>query len=143
MCADPNSRKEDTLALLAEETSVSLPALQEAERCRLEACAKIKSDPQRYAGLVGQPSGWCVVTEKGFWKRSFHGVSEQNLLRDRLEHGHKVILTVGIVADPRVSITAENHVAEIKVEDSCKMPFDKLAVLTAQAKIHATSKIFR
>lgn len=120
-----------------------MSVLQEAERCRREACAKIKSDPQRYAGLVGQPSGWCVVTEKGFWKRSFHGQHEQNLLRDRIESGHKVVLTVGVVADPRVSMTAENHVAEVSVGESCKLPFDKLAVLTAQAKIHVTSTLIR
>ena len=126
-----------------EEVSAAFAALQEAERCRREACAKINSDPQRYAELVGQPSGWCVVTEKGFWKRSFHGQHEQSLLRDRIEHGHKVVLTVGIVADPRVSIKADNHVAEVKVDESCKMPFDKLAILTAQAKIHATSTFFR
>ena len=133
-----------TLAIQTEEVvSTAFSALHEAERCRREACAKINSDPQRYAGLVGQPSGWCVVTEKGFWKRSFHGAHEQSLLRDRLEHGHKVVLTVGIVADPRVSITSDNHVAEVTVGDACKLPFDKLAVLTAQAKMHATSTFFR
>lgn len=123
--------------------STTFAAFEEAERCRRDACARIKQDPQRYAGLVGQPSGWCVVTEKGFWKRSFHGLHEKELLRDRIESGHKVVLTVGVVADPRVSMTADNHVAEVKVEESCKLPFDKLAVLTAQAKIHATSSFFR
>ncbi|KAA6463169.1 hypothetical protein DYQ86_07540 [Acidobacteria bacterium AB60] len=131
------------LGIEKEEVSVAMDALQEAERCRREACAKINKDPQRYAGLIGQPSGWCVVTEKGFWKRSFHGAHEQNLLRDRIASGHKVVLTVGVVADPRVSITADNHVAEVRVADSCKLPFEKLAVLTAQAKMHATSTFFR
>jgi hypothetical protein len=147
MSACARSREEDTLAMLEihteKEDSAAFAALQEAERCRKEACAKIRQDPKRYAELAGQPSGWCVVTEKGFWKRSFHGPHEQSLLRDRIEHGHKVILTVGIVADPRVSITPDNHVAEIKVDESCKMPFDKLAILTAQAKIHATSTFIR
>ena len=91
-----------------------MSTVHEAERCRREACAKIKNDPQRYAGLVGQPSGWCVVTEKGFWKRSFHGPHEQHLLRDRIESGHKVVLTVGIVANPRLPMTADNHVAEVE-----------------------------
>jgi hypothetical protein len=129
--------------LIHDEIKTATDVLQEAERCRSEACAKIKSDPQRYAGLVGQPSGWCVVTEKGFWKRSFHGPHEQSLLRDRIESGHKVILTVGVVADPRVSMTADNHVAEVSVGDACKLPFDKIAILTAQAKMHATSALFR
>ena len=129
--------------LIHDGISTATDVLQEAERCRREACDKIKKDPQKYAGLVGQPSGWCVVTEKGFWKRSFHGPQEQNLLRDRIESGHKVVLTVGIVANPRESMTPDNHVAEVSVGDACKLPFDKVAVLTAQAKMHATSALFR
>jgi hypothetical protein len=117
-------------------------AVKEAERCRREASEMITKDPSRYASLVGQPSGWCVVTEKGFWKRSFHGHNEESLLRDRIQHGHKVILTVGIVADPRVSVTAQNHVATVSVSDECKLPGEKLAVITAQAKLHAASAMF-
>ena len=40
-------------------------AVKEAERCRLEAYEMITKNPERYASLKGQPSGWCVVTEKG------------------------------------------------------------------------------
>ena len=118
-------------------------AVKEAERCRLEAYEMITKNPERYASLKGQPSGWCVVTEKGFWKRSFHGHNEESLLRDRIQKGHKVILTVGIVADPRVSVTAQNHVAAVKVSDECKLPGEKLAVITAHAKLHAASAMFR
>jgi preprotein translocase subunit YajC len=144
ICAHPRPRTEETLATQTVElVPTTFAALDEAERCRREACAKINKDPQRFAELVGQPSGWCVVTEKGFWKRSFHGPHERDLLRERLESGHKVVLTVGIVADPRVSMTSDNHVAEVRVEESCKLPFDKLAVITAQAKIHATSSFYR
>jgi hypothetical protein len=117
-------------------------AVREAERCRREAYEMITKDPNRYASLVGQPSGWCVVTEKGFWKRSFHGHNEENLLRDRIENGHKVILTVGIVADPRVSVNAQNHVATVSVSEDCKLPEEKLAVITAHAKLHAASAMF-
>jgi hypothetical protein len=118
-------------------------AVREAERCRREAHEMITKNPDRYASLVGQPSGWCVVTEKGFWKRSFHGHHEASLLRDRIQSGHKVILTVGIVADPRVSVTAQNHVAAIRVSEGCKLPEEKLAVITAHAKLHAASAMFR
>lgn len=118
-------------------------AVREAERCRREAYETINNNPDRYASLVGQPSGWCVVTEKGFWTRSFHGHHEEGLLRDRIQNGHKVILTVGIVADPRVSVTAENHVAAVRVSDQCKLPGEKLAVVTAHAKLHAASAMFR
>jgi len=113
-----------------EEVSVAFTAIQVAERCRLEAYAMVTNDSQRYSTLIGQPSGWCVVTEKGFWKMSFHGQHEQSLLRDRLQNGQKVILTVGIVADPRVSLMPDNHAAE------------KLAIVTAHAKMHATSWIY-
>jgi hypothetical protein len=126
-----------------EEVSVALAAVKEAERCRREASAMISKDPVRFADLVGQPSGWCVVTENGFWSRSFHSRHEESLLRERLEHGHKVILTVGIVADPRVSVTPQNHVAAVHVDDSCKLPSEKLAVITAHAKIHAASARYR
>ncbi len=126
-----------------EEVSASLAAVNEAERCRLEANAMIKQEPDRYAALAGQPSGWCVVTEKGFWKRAFHAHNEESLLRERLEKGHKVILTLGIVADPRVSVTPQNHVATVRVDGSCKLPMEKLAVITAHAKIHATTAMYR
>ncbi len=118
-------------------------AVKEAERCRLEASEMITKNPECYASLKGQPSGWCVVTEKGFWKRSFHGHNEESLLRDRIQNGHRVILTVGIVADPRVSVTAQNHVAAVKVSEECKLPGEKLAVITANAKLHAASAMFR
>ena len=126
-----------------EEVSVALAAVKEAERCRREACALITKDPDRYAALAGQPSGWCVVTEKGFWKRSFHSQHEESLLRQRLEHGHNVILTLGIVADPRVPVTSQNHVAAVHVDESCKLSAEKLAVITAHAKIHAASAMYR
>ena len=103
----------------------------------------IKQEPERYAALAGQPSGWCVVTEKGFWKRAFHAHNEESLLRERLEKGHKVILTLGIVADPRVSVTPQNHVATVRVNESCKLSREKLAVITAHAKIHAATAMYR
>jgi hypothetical protein len=117
-------------------------ALEEAERCCRRACAKVIKDQRQYADLIGQPSGWCVVTEKGPWKRSFHARHELDILRDHIESGHKVVLTVGIIANPQVPMTSNSHVSEVKVEDSYKLPFGKLVVITAQAKIHATSRMF-
>lgn len=38
-------------------------------------------------------------------------------------------------------MTSDNHVAEVKVEESCKMQSDKLIELTAQAKVHAVSRL--
>lgn len=54
-----------------------------------------------------------------------------------------MILTLGIIADPKVSVTAENHVAAVKVNEECKLPWDKLAMITAKAKIHAASSMYR
>jgi preprotein translocase subunit YajC len=134
-------RMEDGLAI-QEEVSAAMAAIQEAERCRREAHEIITRDPQRFGALASQPSGWCVVTE-GFWKRAFHAPHEQSDLRERLEKGHKVILTLGIIADPKVSVTAENHVAAVKVNENCKLPWEKLAMITARAKIHAASSLIR
>lgn len=125
-----------------DEVSVALAAVKEAERCRREANELIKTNPDRYAALAGQPSGWCVVTE-GFWKRSFHAHNEASQLQERLEKGHKVILTLGIVADPRVSVTPQNHAATVRVGEACKLPEEKLALLTAQAKLYAASAMYR
>ena len=69
-----------------------------AERCRREAQATIEKEPDRYAELSGQPSGWCVVTQSGFWSRKYHDRFEESRLRECIERGEKVFLAVGIVA---------------------------------------------
>ena len=127
---------------IKDEVPAAVAAVKDAERCRREANDLIKTNPDRYAALAGQPSGWCVVTE-GFWKRSFHAHNEAGQLQQRLEKGHKVILTLGIVADPRVSVTPQNHAAAVQVGVACKLPEEKLAVLTAQAKLYAASAMYR
>jgi len=47
-------------------------AVAEAERCRFEAQNRVKQNPVKYAELERQPSGWCVVTQKGLWSRVYH-----------------------------------------------------------------------
>ena len=69
-----------------------------AEECRLEAQATIEKEPDRYAELSGEPSGWCVVTQSGFWSRKYHDRFEESRLRECIEQGDKVVLTVGVVA---------------------------------------------
>ena len=90
---------------------------------------------------MGQPSGWCVVTEKGTSEWSFHARHELDLLRDHLKSGHKVVLAVGIVANPWLPMTSINHVSEVRVEASCKLPPEKVLALTGQAKVHAISRM--
>lgn len=46
------------------EIPVSDNAIAEAERCRREAQSLVGKDA-RYSELSGQPSAWCVVTQKG------------------------------------------------------------------------------
>lgn len=128
-----------TLAFPKEVPTATFPALKEAELCRRKACARVIRDQKRYGHLMGQPSEWCVVTENGLAKPSFHARYERDLLRDRLERGHRVVLTLGIIAESRVSLTPDNHVAEVKVEDPCNVPSDQLTELTEQAKVHALS----
>jgi hypothetical protein len=112
-------------------------AVEEAERCRLEAREALAKDPNRYIELSGRPSGWCVVTQKGFWSRKYHDRFEEACLRDCIEHGHKVILTVGLVAKPDSPLTINNHVASVVVSKPGKISPDKLSMLTVRAKIHA------
>src|SRR5258706_13942623 len=53
----PCARAEGTLITLAiqtEETSIKVLALEEAERCRRRACAKVIKDQRQYADLMGQ-----------------------------------------------------------------------------------------
>ena len=109
-----------------------------AERCRLEAQATIEKEPNRYAELSGQPSGWCVVTRSGFWSRKYHDRFEESRLRECIERGEKVLLTVGIVAKRDVPLNAGNHVASVTVCEAGKLSEDKLALITTRAKIHAT-----
>ena len=116
-------------------------AVAEAERCRLEARASLEKDPVRFAELSSQPSGWCVVTQKGFWSRKYHDRLEESRLRECIERGHKVILTVGLVAKPEAPMNSGNHVAAVTVSEPAKLPDDKLAMITVRAKIHAASAL--
>lgn len=109
-----------------------------AERCRLEAKATIDKEPNRYAELSGQPSGWCVVTRSGFWSRKYHDRFEESRLRECIERGEKVVLAVGIVAKPDSPLNSSNHVASVTVCEPGKLSEDKLALITTRAKIHAT-----
>jgi hypothetical protein len=118
-------------------------AIKEAESCRLEAKSAIKNNPDRYAALRDQPSGWCVVTQKGFWSRAYHDGYSQEQLRDHLDRGHKVLLTVGIVAKPDAPLNKDTHVAAVKVAEPLKAREDKLQLITVRAKLHAARALFK
>jgi hypothetical protein len=118
-------------------------AIAEAERCRLEALATISNHPDRYAALKDQPSGWCVVTQKGFWPCVYHDGYRQDQLRDHLDRGHKVLMTVGIVAKPDSPLNANTHVAAVAIANAHKLPEQKLQFITVRAKLHAANALFK
>lgn len=120
-----------------ETTSLANAAVERAERCRLEALEAIANDPNRFADLAGQPSGWCVVTQKGFWSRKYHDRLEEPRLRECIEKGHKVILTVGLVAKADSPLNVNNYVASVAVSEPGKIASDNLAMITVRAKLHA------
>ena len=92
------------------EISVIDNVIAEAERCRREAISVVGNDA-RYSELIGQPSSWCIVTEKGLWSRTFHTVLEKDRLEDCLAKGHRVVLTVGLVGHPNIPLHASKYVS--------------------------------
>ena len=115
-------------------------AVAEAERCRVEAQNRVKQNPGKFADLKQQPSGWCVVTQKGLWSRVYHNGYGEARLRESIDRGHKVLLTVGIVAKPDSS-QADTHVASVKVADSGKLIEYKLHLVSVRAKLHAAQAL--
>jgi hypothetical protein len=130
--------KEHTMKHIDDVIALANTTVAKAEECRLEAQATIEKEPDRYAELSGQPSGWCVVTQSGFWSRKYHDRFEESRLRECIERGDKVVLSVGIVAKRDTPLNSSNHVATVTVSEPCKLSEDKLASITTRAKIHAT-----
>jgi hypothetical protein len=116
-------------------------AVEEAERCRVEARNRVKQNPGKYANLEGQPSGWCVVTQKGFWSRVYHNGYGEVRLKEYIDRGHKVLLTVGIVAKPDAPLKPDTHVASVKVADTEKLSEYKLHLVAVRAKLHAAQAL--
>ncbi len=125
------------MSMKNEVVSPTVDVLKEAETCRLQAQALIKEKPNQFSDLAGKPSGWCVVTKKGFFGASFHVHREAGLLQEAVKKGGNVLLTVGIVANPAIPLNANNHAAVVKVSESCKLDELKLSLLTSQAKLKA------
>lgn len=111
-------------------------ALAEAERCRQDARATVEHNPD-HAALKDKPSGWCVVTQRGFWSRVYLNVYGAEKLRDLLDRGHRVLLTVGIVATPDAPLSTETHVASVRIAEPCKFSAYKLHLISTRAKLHA------
>lgn len=112
-------------------------AVAEAERCRVEAKTTVKENPGKYGDLGEQPSGWCVVTQKGLWTRVYHNGYGGDRLKECLDRGHKVLLTVGLVAKPDSLLTANTHVASVRVSNSKSLSEYTLQLISVRAKLHA------
>ena len=111
-----------------------------AEQCRREALSMVSKD-SRYSELVGQPSGWCVVTEKGLWSRAFHTVLERDQLNECIEKGHRVVFTVGLVSQPGVPLHATRYASVVAVSEAQKYSEDKIADIAVRAKLRAASSL--
>ena len=112
-------------------------AIAEAERCKKEAKAAIKQNPEKYAQLKDQPAGWCVVTRKGLWTRVYHNLYGEPKLKEVLDHGHEVLLAVGIVAKPDSPLNPESHVASVHLVNPGGLSEYKLELIAVRAKLHA------
>lgn len=116
--------------------------LAEAERCRREARAKVENNSLLYSELLSQPSGWCAVTERRTWLRQFHAMKDEDRLRERIERGHKVVLTVGLVANPNSPLSASNHVAIISIVEPRTHNSETLANIGVRAKRCAATALY-
>lgn len=120
--------------------SATNDVIGEAERCRREALSLVGKDP-RYSDLNGQPASWCVVTEKGLWSRAFHTALEKDRLQECLEKGHRVILAVGLVAQPGVPLHSSRYASVVGIADRSKYSEDKLGDIAVRAKLRAASAL--
>jgi hypothetical protein len=118
-------------------------AVAEAERCRVEAQAAIEKNPDKFEALKQQPSGWCVVTQRGFWSRIYHNGYGEARLKESIDRGHKVLLTVGIVAKPDSPLKPDTHVASVRVADPGKLSDYKLHLVSVRAKLHAAQALIK
>ena len=116
-------------------------AVAEAQRCRMEAKTTVKENPDKYGGLSEQPSGWCVVTQKGLWSRIYHNGYGESRLKECLDRGHRVLVTVGLVAKPDSPLTADTHVASVRVADPERLSDYKLQLVSVRAKLHAAQAL--
>jgi hypothetical protein len=69
---------------------------------------------------------------------------DEDRLRERIEHGHTVVLTVGLVATPGIGVlTPKNHTAVVSIAEPRRYSEDKLAILTTRAKVHAAASLYQ
>jgi hypothetical protein len=137
-CLDKLGSKEFVMtAVLGQSVEV---IFAKAEQCSREAIALVKNDA-RYSELVGKPSGWCVVTEKGLWSRGFHTSLDKDRLSECIEKGSRVILTVGLVSEPGVPLHACKYASVVAIAEPRKHSEDKLADIAVRAKLRAASSL--
>jgi len=67
---------------------------------------------------------------------------DEDLLRERIERGHRVVLTVGLVANPGVPLSPSNHVAVTAFAEPRTHNSETLAVISIRAKARAATALF-
>ena len=116
-------------------------AVGQAERCRLEArrsSPRIQAAIQRFR--VSHPAGvW--LRRRGSGHANIMIGSRSPACEIASKEGHKVLLTVGLVAAPDSPLQADNHITSISVSEPEKISLDELSMITVQAKIHAASAL--
>ena len=127
---------------LAAEILTGNDVIADAERLRRRAKSIVQEHPGRYANVVGEPSGWSVVTKRGWWACDFHNMLDEDRLCEMIERGHKVILIVGMVAARGTALTATNHVAVVSKILQGEISGEKLARMVFRAKRCAASALY-
>lgn len=83
-----------------------------------------------------------VVTKRGWWACDFHSMVDEDRLCEMIGRGHKVILIVGMVAEPGAALTATNHVAVVSKIQQGELSVGKLARMVFRAKGCAASGLY-
>ena len=60
-------------------------AIAEAQKCR-----------QMLLEQTGSKCTWCIVTKNGFWPASYFFPGDEELVRQKLNHGHEVLLVFAL-----------------------------------------------
>ena len=126
---------------IAAKSPTFFAVLTEAERLRRQAEEIPQLFLSRHGDLIGQPSAWCVVTERGWWARTYNSLADKDQLRKEIERGSKVILTIAIVAAPGSSLTATDHAAVFSVIGSPGRSPQSLTRIILRAKRYAVSAL--
>jgi hypothetical protein len=70
--------------------------LTRAEACRAKA-VRLSAKHAKYRGAA---SSWCIISRHSVHSYAYHFPGGEARLRDHIARGHRVVMIVGVVADP-------------------------------------------